>query len=115
MPMRRTLPKERKYCKAQPPYLGTVGSADSCNALRHCLGAAGSGSSVLQCHTAPGAVGGGTRAMDFLTAYAHRAMKPLSCAVTLPKGTGQCNCCNALPQCLGARGSATPAMHCHTA
>ena len=29
--------------------------------------------------------------------------------------SGQCNSCNALPHCLGAVGSATPATHCHTA
>ena len=31
---------------------------------------------------------------------------------TLPGGTGQCNSCNALPHCLWAVGSGTPAMHC---
>ena len=33
----------------------------------------------------------------------------------LPGGSGQCNSCNALPHCLGAVGSGTPAMHCLTA
>ena len=31
------------------------------------------------------------------------------------EGSGQCNSCNALPHCLGAVGSATPAIHCLTA
>ena len=52
--------------------------------------------------------------MDCLTTQAHRAMELLSCAVTLPKGTGQCNPCNALPHCLGAEGSASPAVQRHT-
>ena len=30
------------------------------------------------------------------------------------RGSGQCNSCNELPHCLGAVGSATLAMHCHT-
>ena len=30
-------------------------------------------------------------------------------------GSGEDNSCNALPHCLGAVGSATPAMHCLTA
>ena len=32
-----------------------------------------------------------------------------------PGGSRQWNSCNTLPHCLGAVGSATPAMHCHTA
>ena len=34
---------------------------------------------------------------------------------TPPGGSGKWNSCNALPHRLGAVGSATPAMHCHTA
>ena len=42
-------------------------------------------------------------------------MQFLSCTATLVAGIRQCNSCNALPQCLGAVGSATPVMHCLTA
>ena len=42
-------------------------------------------------------------------------MQLLQCTASLPRGSGRCNSCNALPQCLGAVGSATPAMHCLTA
>ena len=42
-------------------------------------------------------------------------MELLQCIASLPGGTGQWNLCNALPHCLGAVGSATPPMHCHTA
>ena len=41
-------------------------------------------------------------------------MELLECIATLPGGSGQWNSCNALPHCLGALGSATPAMHCLT-
>ena len=37
------------------------------------------------------------------------------CTASLPGGSGQWNSCNALPHCLGAVGSATPALHCLTA
>ena len=37
------------------------------------------------------------------------------CTASLPWGSWQCNSCNALPHCLGAVDSATPAMHCLTA
>ena len=42
-------------------------------------------------------------------------MQLVQCTTTTPRGSGQCNLCNALPHCLGAVGSATPAMHCHNA
>ena len=41
-------------------------------------------------------------------------MQLLQCTAPLPGGSGQCNSCNTLPHCLGAVGSATPAMHCRT-
>ena len=44
-----------------------------------------------------------------------RAAQLLQCTASLPGGRGQCNPCNALPHCLGAVGSATPAMQCRTA
>ena len=43
------------------------------------------------------------------------AVKPLQCTAPLPGGSGQWNFCHTLPHCLGAVGSGTPAMHCHTA
>ena len=42
-------------------------------------------------------------------------MQLLQCTASLSGGSGQCYSCNALPNCLGAVGSATPAMHCLTA
>ena len=42
-------------------------------------------------------------------------MQPLQYTASLPWGSGQCNSCNALPHCLGAVDTATPAMHCPTA
>ena len=42
-------------------------------------------------------------------------MQLLHYSAPLPGGSGQCNSCNALPHCLGAVGSPTPAMHCLTA
>ena len=42
-------------------------------------------------------------------------MELLQCTASLPGDSRQCNSCNALPHCLGAVGSATPAMHCPTA
>ena len=42
------------------------------------------------------------------------AVELLQCTASLPGGSGQCNSCNALPHCLGAVGSGTPAPHCHT-
>ena len=41
-------------------------------------------------------------------------MQLLQCTASLPGGSGHCNSCNALPHCLGAVGSATPAIHCCT-
>ena len=49
------------------------------------------------------------------TAQGQWAMELLQCTASLPGGIGQWNSCNALPHCLGAVGSATPAMHCLTA
>ena len=45
------------------------------------------------------------------------AVELLQCTASLPGGSGQCNSNsgNALPRCLGAVGSGTPAMHCPTA
>ena len=43
------------------------------------------------------------------------ALSFLQCTATLPRGQGHWNSCNALPHCLGAAGSATRAIHSHTA
>ena len=53
--------------------------------------------------------------MHCLTAWGQWAVELLQCTASLPRGSGQCNSCNALPHCLGAVGNATPAMHCLTA
>ena len=53
--------------------------------------------------------------MHCLTAWGQWAVELLQCTAPLPGGIGQCNFCNTLPHCLGAVGSATPAMHCLTA
>ena len=42
-------------------------------------------------------------------------MKLLQRIVSLPWGSGQCNSCNTLSDCLGAVGSAARATHCLTA
>ena len=55
--------------------------------------------------------------MHYLTALGQWAVELLQCTALLPGGSGQCNSnsCNALPHCLGAVGSGTPAMHCPAA
>ena len=49
------------------------------------------------------------------TAWGQWAVQLLQYTAAPPGGSGQRNSCNALPHCLGAVGSATPAMHCLTA
>ena len=44
----------------------------------------------------------------------HYPLPPGRCTASLLRGSGLWNCCNALPHCLGAVGSVTPAMHCLT-
>ena len=53
--------------------------------------------------------------MHCLTARGHWAAQLLQCTASRPKDSGHCNFCNAVPHCLGAVGSATPAMHCSAA
>ena len=43
------------------------------------------------------------------------AVHLLQCTASLPRGCGQWNSCNALPQCLGEVGTTIPAMQCRTA
>ena len=115
-----------QYTAALP---GGSGQCNSCNAMPHCLGAVGS-ATLNSCHALPhclGAVGGATSTMHGPTASGQRAVQLLQCTASvpwgqwevellqctasLPGGSGQCNSCNALPHCLGAVGSGTPAMH----
>ena len=53
--------------------------------------------------------------MHCLTAWGQWTVQLRQCTASLPWGSGQWNSCNALPNCLEAVGSATPAMHCLTA
>ena len=104
---------ELLLCTAAPP--GGNGRGNPCISLPHCLGA----------------VGSATRAMHSLTACRHWALEllqcaatppsvqwavpPLRCTATLPRSSGQCNSCDAFPHYLGALGSGTPTMQCHSA
>ena len=115
-----------QYTAALP---GGSGQCNSCNAMPHCPGGSGQCNSN-SCHAPPhclGAVGGATSSMHGLTAWGQWAVQllqctasvpwgqweveVLQCTASLPGGSGQCNSCNALPHCLGAVGSGTPAMH----
>ena len=49
------------------------------------------------------------------TGWGQWAVQLLQCLASLPWGNRQRNSCNALPHCLGAVGSGTPAMHYLTA
>ena len=53
--------------------------------------------------------------MHCLTVWGQWAVELLQCTASLPLNSRQCNSCNALPHCLGAVDSATPAMYCLTA
>ena len=55
--------------------------------------------------------------MHRLTAWGQWEVQLLQCTAPLSGGSGRCNSnsCNALPHCLGAVSSGTPAMHCPTA
>ena len=57
----------------------------------------------------------GRRSSSSSSSWGRWAVQLLHCAAPLPGGSGQRNSCNALPHCLGAVGSATPAMRCLTA
>ena len=101
------------------------GQWNSCNALPHCRAAEGRATPTMHCHTAcgrsavdlvqfagplAGGIGSPTR-----EAVAASIAVLSQCTTTLPRGSWTCNSCNALPYCLGAVGSRTPVMHCHTA
>ena len=53
--------------------------------------------------------------MHCLTTLGQRAVELTRCTASLYGGSGQCKACNALPHCLGAVDSATPAMQRPTA
>ena len=53
--------------------------------------------------------------MHCLRAWGQLAVERLQCTAIVPGGSGQWNCCTALPHCLGAAGTQPPAMHCFTA
>ena len=89
------------------------GQWDSCNTLPHCRGS-GSATPAMHCHTALGqwAVG----LLQYTASLPGQwAVQLLQCTATPLWGSGQWNSCNTLPRCLGAAGSATSAVHCHTA
>ena len=44
------------------------------------------------------------------TTWGQWALQLLQCSASLLGGSGQCNCCDALPHCLGPVGSATPTV-----
>ena len=80
-------------CTAIPP--GGSGQRTSRNAWAHQLG----GQGVLpRRRSLPQ---NGTAALHCLTAQGQWAVQLLSCTASLPRGSGQWNCCNALPHCLG--------------
>ena len=110
------------------------GAGEQCNSrntLPHCPGTLGSATLTIQCTHCKGAVGNGTRAIHCETAWGQWAVGLLQDTTSRIRGSGQCNSCNALPHCLWgsgrcnscyalphfleAVGSATPAIHCHTA
>ena len=82
---------------------------NSSNALPHRLGVVGSATPTMRGPTNCGdaeSFPGGNRCLK---------LELLERTATLVGGSGQCSCCNALPPYLAAIGSATRAMHCHTA
>ena len=94
---------------------GGSGQRNFRNALPHCLGVLGSATPAMHCLTA-----WGLWAVELLQCTASLpwgqwAAELLQCTASLPGGSGQWNSCNALPHCLGAADSATPAMHRLTA
>ena len=66
----------------------------------------GSATPAMDCLT-----GSGNPPIHRLTAWGHWAPEPLQCTTSLPRGSGQCNSCNALLHILGAVGMAIPAWH----
>ena len=88
-------------CTASVP--GGSGQCNSCNALPHCVLAVRRGTPAMRAPPQLGGRGGLPR------------RRSLHCIASLSVGSGQWGSCNAMPHCLGAKGSATPVMHCHIA
>ena len=106
-------------CRAAPPMPSlwcriAWRSAPHCTVCALLLRCCGQGAVGSVTHRL-GAVGNGNSASHCLTAWGRWAVQLLQSAASLPGGSGQCNSCNALPQCPGAVGSATPATHRLTA
>ena len=107
---------------------GGTGQLNPNTTLPHRLGAAGSGTPAMHCCTALG-----RWAVELLQCTAapplgQWAVQLLRQSVSLPggqwavtriapppEGSGQQDSCDTLPHCLGAVGSARPAIHCPTA
>ena len=92
--------------------LGGSGQWNSCNALPPCPGAVGR---VTAAKSYSNAAGSATPPINCLTAYGQWAVELLQCTAALLGRGRQWNSCTALPRCVGAVGTGTPAMHCHTA
>ena len=100
-------------CTASLP--GGSGQCNSCNALPHCPGAVDSATPAMHRLASWGQWTAQLLQCTRLTAWGQWAVQLLQCSASLRWGSRQCNSCNVLPHCLGAVGSATPAMHCLTA
>ena len=106
---------ELLQCTASLP--GGSGQCNLRNALPHCPGSVGSATPAIHCRTA-----WGQWAVQLLQCNASLPggsgqcnSKILPRTASLPGGSGRCNFYNVRPHCLGAVGSATPAMHCLSA
>ena len=95
LPRRRSLRKERNSCKALPHCLGqwALRLSNALQSLRK---------ERKSCKALPHCLG-------------QWAVQLLQCTATPPVGVVQCNSCNMLPQCLGAMGTAPPAINGLTA
>ena len=76
-----------------------------------CTVALGQCCSADTCARSQEAVGSGTPSMHCHTARGQWAVELLQCTASVPGGSGQWNCCNALPHYPRAVGSGTAAMH----
>ena len=98
-------------CNAMTASLpGGSGQCNFCNALPHYPGAAGSAPPAMHCLTARGQWAVQLLQCTASLPWGQWAVELLQCTASLPLGSRQCNSCNALPHCLGAVDSATPAM-----
>ena len=103
-------------CTAALP--GGSGQCNSCNALPQHRGAAGNQGLVQCAASVPwgqwAAQISATHRLTTWGAVGSATRKYLQYTAALSEGSGQRISCNALPHCLGAVGSATPAIHCRT-